>query len=384
MKQPTAGHARSRERTREPVVGGVQPDGSLPARGDDPEAGPSGTDAEPAQLAAFRSIIGTSDVLRRAVHLGCRLAAHAPSTVLLYGETGTGKELFARGLHSAGPNPGQPFVGINCAALPENLLESELFGHERGAFSGATEQKRGLLEVAGRGTIFLDEVGELPLQLQPKLLRVLEERAVRRVGGLREQAIECRIVVATNRDLNSAVADGTFRADLFYRLSVVSLELPPLRERPGDIELLANHFVEQVAREHGIRARPLAPETVRALTSYNWPGNVRELRNAIEGALVYAEGDVLLPEHVRVRRRYSVPTSMADRDAGAPAAAILVPPQGVALRDAEKQLIEATLRIAGGNQSEAARMLCISRPTLTRKIRAYRLVVNRPAPRAVG
>jgi transcriptional regulator with PAS, ATPase and Fis domain len=332
---------------------------------------------ESASTLAFGNIIGASDSIRSAIARSVRVAAHAPSTVLLQGETGTGKELFARGIHNAGDHPGQPFVSINCAALPENLLESELFGHERGAFSGATEQKRGLLEVAGQGTIFLDEVGELPLQLQPKLLRVLEERRVRRVGGVREQPIACRVIAATNRDLGEAANDGTFRADLYFRLSVLSVEIPPLRERTGDVELLARHFVEQFAREHGVRPKLLAAETLNALRSYAWPGNVRELRNSIEGAMVFAEDDVLLPEHVRVRRRFSIPSSMS-ADGEPPAAAIVVPRSGMPLREAEKQLIAATLELTGYNQSEAARMLQISRPTLARKITAYGLRPDGP------
>ena len=331
----------------------------------------------PIAAAAFSDVIGASDAIRRTIALGGRIAAHGPSTVLLLGETGTGKELFARGIHAAGDNSGEPFVGINCAALPEHLLESELFGHERGAFSGATAQKRGLLEVARRGTVFLDEIGELPLQLQPKLLRVLEQRTIRRVGGVHEQPIECRILAATNRDLAAAAASGLFRADLYYRLSVLTVELPPLRERTGDIELLAQHFVEQLAHEHGMRPKQLPAQTLQAMSTHYWPGNVRELRNAIEGALVLADSDVILPEHIRIRRRYSVSSPLAV-DGQPPAAAILLPHTGLSLREAEKQLIEATLRLAGYNQSEAARMLRISRPTLTRKIRAYRISVERP------
>jgi two-component system response regulator HydG len=189
--------------------------------------------------------------------------------------------------------------------------------------------------------------------------------------------IECRIIAATNRDLAAAAASGLFRADLYYRLSVLTVELPPLRERAGDVEVLARHFVEQLTHEHGTRPKRLPPETLQAMSTYYWPGNVRELRNAIEGALVLEESDIILPEHIRIRRRYSVPSPLAV-DGQPPAAAILLPHAGLSLRDAEKQLIEATLKLAGHNQSEAARMLRISRPTLARKIRAYRINVERP------
>jgi transcriptional regulator with PAS, ATPase and Fis domain len=324
---------------------------------------------------AFQNVVGNSEAIRRTIAVGCRVASFGPSTVLLHGETGTGKELFARGIHYSGEGSGEPFVAINCAAIPENLLESELFGHERGAFSGANEQKRGLMEIAGRGTVFLDEIGELPIQLQPKLLRVLEERAIRRVGGLREIPIQCRIIAGTNRDLGALAAEGSFRPDLYYRLSVVSIELPPLREREGDVELLARFFVEQVARVHGLKPKKIAPDTMTALRNYRWPGNVRELRNSIEGAMIFAESDVILPEHVLIRRRTSVKAPLAV-DGTPPAALIIVPQSGMALEEAEKQVIEATLRITNFNQSEASRLLRISRPTLLRKIRAYNLGAN--------
>jgi two-component system, NtrC family, response regulator AtoC len=325
--------------------------------------------------------VGQSVAIRDTIALGCRIAGYGARTVLLQGETGTGKELFARGIHYSGEGSGEPFVPINCAAIPENLLESELFGHERGAFSGAHEQKRGLFEVAAQGTVFLDEIGELPVQLQPKLLRVLEERTIRRVGALREIPITCRIVAATNRDLAQLSAEGGFRSDLFYRLSVVSIELPPLRDRAGDIELLARFFVDQVAREHGLRRKKLAVETIHALRTYHWPGNVRELRNAIEGALVKADGEVILPQHVMVRRRSTTPFPVTS-DGRPVAATIHVPEGGMSLDKAESLLIQATLRIAAYNQSEAARILQISRPTLTRKIRKYRLSLEPEPPPA--
>ena len=319
---------------------------------------------------AFQNVVGSSTSLRRAIHLGCKVANHPGTTVLIQGETGTGKELFARGVHYSSPNAGEPFVAINCSAIPETLLESELFGHEKGAFSGADSQKRGLFEFAGAGTVFLDEIGELPVNLQPKLLRVLEERQVRRVGGLREIDIQCRIVAATNRDLTQGVEQGYFRADLFYRLSAFSIELPPLRQRTGDVDLLARYYLDLICREHGIRPKKITAEAMQEMRNYNWPGNVRELKNAIEGALIVAEGELIGPEHIVVRRRRSVPTPMSAPPVPE-GAFIRIPDTGLTLEEAEHQLIEATMKLTKNNISRAARLLGISRPTILRKLDQY-------------
>ncbi len=326
---------------------------------------------------AFQNVVGSSSVLRRAIDLGCRVANHPGTTVLLHGETGTGKELFARGIHYSSPHSAEPFVAINCSAIPEHLLESELFGHEKGSFSGADAQKRGLLEFAGNGTVFLDEIGDLPINLQPKLLRVLEEKRVRRVGGLREIDISCRIIAASHRDLQQLVTDGHFRADLYYRLSVFAIELPALRQRTTDIELLARYFLDQVCREHGVRPRKFSGEALEALRNYAWPGNVRELKNAIEGSVIVSEGDIIKPEHIVVRRRTSVPTPMSE---STPVAAVIrVPEAGLTLAHAEKQLIEATLKLTKYNISRTARMLDVSRPTVLRKLEQYGIKKPQPA-----
>ena len=323
---------------------------------------------------AFQNVVGSSSAIRKVIELGCKVAAHPGTTVLIQGETGTGKELFARGVHYSGPSAGDPFVAINCSAIPEHLLESELFGHERGAFTGADTQKRGLFEFAGNGTVFLDEIGELPSSLQPKLLRALEERKVRRVGGLKEFDINCRVIAATNRDLNVFVQDGHFRADLFYRLSVFRLELPALRERHGDIDMLSRFFVDSICRDHGIRLKRIAPETSELLRRYNWPGNVRELKNALEGAVIVCEGDTLLPEHISLRTRRS-PDAEASPASAAPAPdeleTIRIPKTGLTLNEAERQLLESTLRMARFNQSLAARMLGVSRPTIVRMMQKH-------------
>jgi transcriptional regulator with GAF, ATPase, and Fis domain len=322
---------------------------------------------------AFQNVVGSSSAIRKVIDLGCKVAAHPGTTVLIQGETGTGKELFARGVHYSGPSAADPFVAINCSAIPEHLLESELFGHEKGAFTGADSQKRGLFEFAGNGTVFLDEIGELPSSLQPKLLRALEERKVRRVGGLKEFEIGCRVIAATNRDLNVFVQEGHFRADLYYRLSVFRLELPPLRDRHGDIDMLSRFFVDSICREHGIKPKRIAPETAELLRRYTWPGNVRELKNALEGAMIVCEGDTLAPEHISLRSRSRAAESTATMEMPAidENEIIRIPKSGLTLNEAERQLLESTLRMARFNQSLAARMLGVSRPTIVRMMQKH-------------
>ncbi len=298
--------------------------------------------------------------------MAARIGSSRAATVLVCGETGTGKELFARGIHSASQQAHEPFVAINCAAIPETLLESELFGHERGAFTDARSMKRGLFEVAGRGTIFLDEIGELPLKLQPKLLRVLEQRVFRRVGGSAELPIAARVIAGTNVSLGEAVDAGEFREDLFYRLSVVRLDLPPLREREGDIDLLARHFLLQLARESDGDPSTLTADAIAALCSHSWPGNVRELKNVIERAVIVAGGKVIQRQHLLFQRRKSVRPGTVESDGEV---TIRIPPGGKSLDEIEREAIQATLGMASGNLSATARILGISRPTLMRKLR---------------
>jgi transcriptional regulator with PAS, ATPase and Fis domain len=285
------------------------------------------------------------------------------------GETGTGKELFARGIHAASPRTADPFVAINCAAIPETLLETELFGHEAGAFTDARTLKKGLFEVAGTGTVFLDEVAELPLKLQAKLLRVLEERSFRRVGGASEQQLRARVVAGTNMTLEAAVAGGTFRADLFYRLNVARIELPPLRDRTTDVSLLAHYFVERLARSDDRPRLGISKASLDVLEAYNWPGNIRELRNVIERAVLICSGDIIEPQHLSLQRRSLVPI-----ESGPKGFAIQIPPEGKTLEVIVHEAIHATIGITGGNLSAAARLLGISRPTLARKLREQGLV----------
>ena len=334
-----------------------------------PGAGPA---ERGAPESAFGSVIGESLAIRAAIALACKVAAHPRVPVLIQGETGTGKELFSRGIHYGGPNSGDPFVAINCAAIPEALLESELFGHEQGSFTSAVSRKLGLLEVAASGTVFLDEVTELPLKLQAKLLRALESNRIRRVGGLGEHEISCRIISAGNANLAAAVATGRFREDLYYRLNVFRLDLPPLRGRDGDIELLARHFLTASCREKGLPMKRLSAETEALLRLHAWPGNVRELKNAIERAVVLSESEVLLPAHLTLQSRVTVTAESAVEE-GPLAGSIPVPTTGLSLADAEARLVGLTLRLTGGNHSRAARLLQISRPTLLRKIRIYGL-----------
>jgi len=240
----------------------------------------------------FEGIIGKSSVLRRLLQM-IETVASGDSTVLLLGETGTGKELIARAIHSHSPRNARPFVKLNCAAIPTGLLESELFGHERGSFTGAIAQKIGRLEVAHQGSLFLDEIGDIPLELQPKLLRVLQEREFERLGSTRTQKVDVRIVAATHRDLEGMILEKLFRSDLYYRLNVFPVCVPPLRERPEDIPLLVHHFVQQAARQMRKTIDTIPQETMEALTRYRWPGNIRELENVIERSVILSPGPVL-------------------------------------------------------------------------------------------
>lgn len=311
----------------------------------------------------FQTIVGKSPLLREAVRMASRVASTRRTTILLIGETGTGKELFARGIHYAGVSADEPFVAINCAAIPEALLESELFGHERGAFTGAHSRKQGLLELAGSGTLFLDEVHHLPRPLQPKLLRALESRRVRRLGGLEEFSIECRIIAAGSPLLEQVVAGGEFREDLYYRLNVFSITLPPLRERPEDIEVTARHFLAEETRENQ-QPKRLTEDAIQALLVHRWPGNVRELKNVVErAAILSGDSQMVRAEHLMIQRRTARAVTPDDS-----VGEIKMPRSGKLLEDIEKEAVTLTLKITNGNQAAAARLLGISRPTLAKKM----------------
>jgi DNA-binding NtrC family response regulator len=300
----------------------------------------------------FDTILGRSPALRQSLQQAARVAEHRDVTVLIGGETGTGKELVARAIHYESPRGAEPFVEVNCAAIPANLLESELFGHEKGAFTGAASAKPGLFELAHGGTLFLDEVATLPLELQPKLLRALESREIRRVGGQQSRQVDVRVVAATHTDLRTAVNQGQFREDLYYRLNVVALTLPPLRDREGDVELLAETFISRIATSYGLPVPPLTPELRAALREYRWPGNVRELRNSVERSLVLSPRGTLRLEEMGLRQ------DAVRSEGGLPFPATLA----VLTRAAAVAMVQLT----EGNKSAAARRLGISRPRLQR------------------
>ena len=310
----------------------------------------------------FGALLGTSPAMRRVYDLLDRIG-DSNATVLVTGETGTGKELVARALHERGRRRAGAFVAVNCAALPEPLLESELFGHVRGAFTDAHAARKGLFLQATGGTLFLDEIGELPLALQAKLLRALQTRKVRPVGGNEEVPFDVRLIVATNRDLESAVEEERFREDLFFRVNVIQVEMPALRVRGGDILLLAQHFVERYAAQAEKRVVGLAPECAERLLAYVWPGNVRELENCIERAIALTRGDTIgvedLPEKIRGFRRSHVLVSSDDPSE--------LPP----LEEVERRYILRVMEAVGGNKTLAARVLGMGRKTLYRKLEQY-------------
>ncbi|HEX2778131.1 MAG TPA: sigma 54-interacting transcriptional regulator [Gemmatimonadaceae bacterium] len=317
----------------------------------------------------FGCLVGRSAAHRGAVEHARMVAASPRTTVLLAGETGTGKELFARGIHYGGPTADAPFVAVNCAAIPDTLLEGELFGHEKGAFTGAHARKQGLFELAGEGTLFLDEIHQLPLALQPKLLRALESRLIRPLGGGRELPVRCRIIAATNVALEDAVARAEFRPDLFYRLNVFRVDIPALRDRGDDVVLLATRFLREIAAEQGGGAKLLAPDALDALRAHSWPGNVRELRNLIERAAILSGSEgVVRSRHLMIQRR-TLSGAASAGDGGETIGEIPLLRAGTTLAEIEAAAVRLTLEHTRGNRSAAARMLGISRPTLARILR---------------
>jgi two-component system response regulator AtoC len=317
---------------------------------------------------SFDRIIGESPVMRAVKDLLRKLAASPASTILLTGESGTGKDLAAKVLHYESDRAESVFQNITCSALPEALLESELFGHERGAFTDAKQQKPGLLEQADGGTVFLDEIAEMTPALQAKLLRFLEEKTFRRVGGTADLRVDVRVVAATNRNLEESVRSGRFRDDLYYRLRVLPVTLPPLRERTGDVAVLASHFVAQFAREFRKGVWGLTTDAVRRLESYSWPGNVRELKNAVERAVLLAEEERLAPGDFPL-----------GGGLGGAADAFRLPPSGVDLEELERDLLVQALRRTGGNQTQAARLLHLNRDQIRYRIDKFGLEKPEPA-----
>jgi two-component system, NtrC family, response regulator AtoC len=324
-----------------------------------------------------QTMIGESPGLKRALQRLDRAGKSDNATVLIQGETGAGKELMARYLHAHSARAVGPFIEINCSAIPEQLLESELYGHEKGAFTDAKRFKKGLVELAHGGTLFLDEIGEMSPSLQAKLLRVLETRTFRRVGGHADITVDVRVVAATHRDLKRDLADGKFREDLYFRLNVVPVEMPPLRERTEDIQILAEHFIKRFCRELGRPTSRLHPDALALFFDYPWPGNVRELRNVIERVLLLEAEDEILPEHLPVEIARPKPRS------GAPVPSHPFPPGVVRpLAEIEKLAIEHSLRVCDGNKTRAAQLLGISRQTLRTKLKEFALEddIEEPEP----
>lgn len=341
---------------------------------------------------SFHGMVGASPVMRRLYDI-LEKAARSDAPVLLLGESGTGKELAARAIHELGARRGGPFVQLNCAALNESLLESELFGHARGAFTGAYRERQGRFEAAHGGDIFLDEIGDAPVSIQVKLLRVLETRSIERVGANRPIPVDVRLITATHQDLRALIAQGRFREDFFFRINVIPIELPPLRARMEDLPLLAGHFLHASAAKSGGEAARISPEAMRLLMEHSWPGNVRELRSALEYALVLADSGRIEAEHLppdvgRAGRSASVsltPISAAGQAAGRPASlpcsaaspcfAATTPTAGPS-GDERSALVEA-LRQAGGNKSQAARLLGVSRLTVLNRMRKHGVTCER-------
>jgi two-component system, NtrC family, response regulator AtoC len=315
-----------------------------------------------------REVIAESASMVEVLNFVRRVAASEATTILLEGENGTGKDLIAKTLHYQSLRQAEPFIAINCAAIPETLLESELFGYEKGAFTDARAQKRGIFELADRGTLFLDEIGEIPLMLQAKLLRVLEEQSFRRLGGLKDINLDLRVVAATNKNLREAVKEGAFRQDLYFRLNVIQITIPPLRERTDDILPMARFFLEHYNRKFKRNIEGVTDGAARLLLSHDWPGNVRELRNAIERAMILEDSALITPPSLPIT------ISHPDTNGSVPSSAAMpAPVDGLSLEDNERSLLARALEKTNGNQTQAARLLRITRDTLRYKMKKFNL-----------
>src|SRR5262245_45118013 len=323
----------------------------------------------------FMEIVGKSPRMLQVFQLVSQ-AAPSRSTILVVGESGTGKELVAKAVHANSPRKDRPFVVVNSGSLPHDLLESNLFGHVKGAFTGAVYAKKGLFELADKGTLFFDEIGNIPLETQAKLLRVMQEREFMRLGGVDTIKVDVRVVAATNIDLKRAVDEGRFREDLYYRLNVIAVQLPPLRHRKEDIPALVSHFVDKYSKENNKPVDGVTPEVMQALMDYDWPGNVRELENVIErGVVLTVNGQIgrdLIPDHVKSTPSFHIPQ-------------VAVPPEGISLREVisgfERRLIESTLESTGGVQKDAARLLGLKPTTLNEMIKRHSIVLPRERER---
>ena len=319
---------------------------------------------ERAQQFSFAQIVGESPAMREMLALAHKVAESEVSSVLLQGESGTGKDLIAKAIHYHSSRADNPFIAINCAALPSTLIESELFGYEKGAFTDAKARKEGLFEQAEAGTLFLDEIGELELSLQAKLLRVLEEGAFRRVGGLKDLPLDVRVIAASNRDLKTEGEAGRFRADLFYRLSVIQIDIPPLRGRGTDIRILAEHYIDSFRSRLRKQIDSISPEVLEAFASYHWPGNVRELRNVIERAMILEDGNEITMKYLPRALTADLALSSEAKNSHHTEEPVRLPASGLSLEEVEMSLVRQALEQSGGNQTKAAELLAISRDQL--------------------
>lgn len=321
---------------------------------------------------SLNSYIGKDKSIRAIIHLIQKIVKNKDVTVLILGETGTGKELLARIVHYESSGGDSPFIEVNCSAIPEHLLESELFGYEPGAFTDAKVRKKGLLEIAEGGTLFLDEIGLMSLNLQAKLLRVIEEKTFRHLGGTIKQKVSVRIIAATNVDLEKSIQEGTFREDLYYRLNMISIKIPPLRERIADTVEIAKFYVKSICKHYNIAQKKLPPTLLDKLLNYTWQGNVRELKNSIERAILLSEGPFLEEEYLFSNSTIShSKENVEQKDDGF--LTIRISRNDMSLQSSEKALIQEILKITEGNKNKAARILKISRPRLVRKMLQYNL-----------